>query len=318
MKAQIIFVLLSLALFGCTDSDVDVEAAGQLESPRIELVAQVAETLTRRDLLEGARVQPGEMIFELDDTLAIARLEEAQARIFETRSALDELLEGTRVEQLENARAQNTGAKKEYDFRVTELQRIQDLIRRELAADEELDRAQAALDLAKAELDVSAATLKELTAGPRQKTIEQAEARLQMAQAGHRIQQAMLAKHSTRAPAAGVLDEYLLELGETPAVGDVVAILLGGDQPFARVYVPANIRSQIRPGDAVTVIVDGLEKTFPGQIRWISREAAFTPYFALTEHDRDRLSYEAKIDLSVASERLPDGVPVTVQFAGLN
>ena len=39
-----------------------------------------------------------------------------------------------------------------------------------------------------------------------------------------------------------------------------------------------------------------------------SSEAAFTPYFALTEHDRGRLSFLAKIDIVNAGSRLPDGV----------
>jgi HlyD family secretion protein len=51
-----------------------------------------------------------------------------------------------------------------------------------------------------------------------------------------------------------------------------------------------------------------------GQVRWIASEAAFTPYFALTERDRGRLSYVAKVDIAEARERLPDGVPVEVEF----
>ncbi|MEJ2299842.1 MAG: hypothetical protein P8X94_15375 [Woeseiaceae bacterium] len=46
----------------------------------------------------------------------------------------------------------------------------------------------------------------------------------------------------------------------------------------------------------------------------MSSEAAFTPYYALTERDRGRLSYVAKIDITDAGERLPDGVPVEVEL----
>jgi hypothetical protein len=34
----------------------------------------------------------------------------------------------------------------------------------------------------------------------------------------------------------------------------------------------------------------------------------------LTEHDRGRLSFLAKVDLLGARERLPDGVPVEVEL----
>ena len=47
-------------------------------------------------------------------------------------------------------------------------------------------------------------------------------------------------------------------------------------------------------------------------------DAAFTPYFALSQHDRSRLSYVAEIDLTgEETERLPVGIPVQVTFPDL-
>jgi HlyD family secretion protein len=48
-----------------------------------------------------------------------------------------------------------------------------------------------------------------------------------------------------------------------------------------------------------------------GTVRWVSADASFTPYFALTEHDRSRLSYLAELDLPQAAD-LPSGVPLVV------
>ena len=50
-----------------------------------------------------------------------------------------------------------------------------------------------------------------------------------------------------------------------------------------------------------------------GTVRWVSADASFTPYFALTEHDRSRLSYLAEIDLPGAAG-LPSGVPLQADF----
>jgi HlyD family secretion protein len=41
-------------------------------------------------------------------------------------------------------------------------------------------------------------------------------------------------------------------------------------------------------------------------VRWVSSEAAFTPYFALTERDRGRLSYVAKVDIGEFHQRLTE------------
>jgi HlyD family secretion protein len=51
-----------------------------------------------------------------------------------------------------------------------------------------------------------------------------------------------------------------------------------------------------------------------GRVRWVASDPAFTPYFALTERDRGRLTYLAKVDIVDDLARLPDGVPVEVVF----
>ena len=93
-----------------------------------------------------------------------------------------------------------------------------------------------------------------------------------------------------------------------------MAILLSGQQPYARVFVPESMRVRVVPGTSARVFVDGLDAPLAGRVRWVANEAAFTPYFALTEHDRGRLSFAAKVDVLNASSRLPDGVPVEVEL----
>ena len=122
----------------------------------------------------------------------------------------------------------------------------------------------------------------------------------------------LLSCHYTR---AGTVDALPFREGDEPPVGAAVAVLLVGEAPFARVYVPAELRPRAVAGGTVSVAVDGFEKPFEGRIRFISAEAAFTPYYALTEKDRGHLSYLAEIDLLEGSARdLPTGLPVEVSF----
>jgi HlyD family secretion protein len=56
-----------------------------------------------------------------------------------------------------------------------------------------------------------------------------------------------------------------------------------------------------------------------GVVRFVSAEAAFTPYYALTQEDRSRLSYLAEIDLEEsAAAEVPTGMPVQVQLADVD
>ncbi|MBL4890394.1 MAG: HlyD family efflux transporter periplasmic adaptor subunit [Rhizobiaceae bacterium] len=106
----------------------------------------------------------------------------------------------------------------------------------------------------------------------------------------------------------------LFETGERPRIGDVVAVLLSGEQPYARLYIPEPMRVQIRRGSKLQIAVDGLPGTLTGTVRRIESEATFTPYFALNERDRTRLSYVAEVSLPTLPDRLPDGIPVQAVF----
>ena len=73
------------------------------------------------------------------------------------------------------------------------------------------------------------------------------------------------------------------------------------------------MRVSVQPGKKLDVRVDGISGSITGTVRWVSADASFTPYFALTEHDRSRLSYLAEVDVPDASS-LPSGVPLEVDF----
>jgi HlyD family secretion protein len=78
------------------------------------------------------------------------------------------------------------------------------------------------------------------------------------------------------------------------------------------------VRIRVGSGTPAEVRIDGYEQAFPARVRWVAADAAFTPYFALSQHDRGRLSYIAEIDLIGDDvDRLPVGIPVEVTFPGL-
>ena len=72
-------------------------------------------------------------------------------------------------------------------------------------------------------------------------------------------------------------------------------MLLATTAPFARVHVPEPIRAQVKIGTPATLRIDGIERTFKGQVRFIASEAEFTPYYSLTAADRSRLSFLAEV-----------------------
>lgn len=316
MKSQhAVLALVAAALLGgCETEDDAGRVVGELASDRVELVAEFAEPITELLVAEGEPVTAGQVLMRQDSTRARARLAEAEAALGQAQARLDELVRGPRSEQIEAARAAVEGARDDLAFRRSDYARVSDIHSRNLASDELLDRAKAALDTAIANDKLRRAQLQELLTGTTVEELAQAENAVKQAAARRDLLAVDVDRHDIKAPVDGVADSRLFELGERPNPGQAVMVLLAGDQVFARVYVPEQLRVHVTPGNNATIHVDGLDTPIPGRVRWVAAEAAFTPYYALTERDRGHLTYLAKIDIADDRERLPDGVPVEVDL----
>jgi HlyD family secretion protein len=310
---QILTALAVVSLGACDSGAETGLIIGELASDRVELTAEAGEPVIEILVNEGEAVVTGQVLLHQDTSRATARLAEAQAATREAQARLDELVRGPRSELIAAARANVSGAARELEFRKSEHARLQELKARNLTSAESLARARAALDAAQANDGVRRAQLQELLTGTTIEELAQAEHAVAQASARHDLLTVDLERHSIVAPVDGIVDSRLFEVGERPNPGQPLLILLRGEQPHARVYIPHQHRVAVRVGDTVPVRVDGMADAVSGRVRWIASESMFTPYFAHTERDRGHLTYAAKIDLQVNGKRLPDGVPVTVE-----
>jgi HlyD family secretion protein len=307
-------VLLASLLAACDSADDTQRIVGQLESDRVEITAEVSEPILERTVIEGQQVERGQLLIRQDTSRIDTAIAEAKAYELQTRARLDELIRGPRKEQILAAQANVRGGEHELNYRETDLVRAEQLLERELASPEIRDRARAARDAAQASLESFEARLEELLTGTTKEELRQAEEGVRQAEARLASLQIDLERHSAIAPATGIVDSLLFEVGERPAPGQPMAILLSGAQVYARVFIPESMRVNVSPGTKARVFVDGLAEPLDGKVRWVASESAFTPYFALTEHDRGRLSFAAKVDILDSDRRLPDGVPVEVEL----
>ena len=316
-RSERILALAFLAagtLAGCGEADESNRLVGQLESDRIELTAETFEPIIERAVIEGETVSAGQIILRQDTARVLTRMDEAEAALQQKRARYDELVRGPRRELILAAQASVSGAQKELEFRQTDLSRAEEIFARQLASPDVRDRAIVARDSAKANLDNLEAKLNELLTGTTIEELRQAEESVRQAEAQVAAIQVDIDRHTTTAPVDGVVDSLLFEPGERPAPGQPIAILLSGEQVYARVYVPESLRVHVEPGTAARIYVDGMTESLTGRVRWVASESSFTPYFALTERDRGRLSFVAKVDILDAGKRLPDGIPVEVEL----
>ncbi len=307
-------VPLCLGLFLAACEEQPLVAVGQLESDRVEIITESNEPITGIVAVEGDSLQQGETILRQDAARLQLRIDEAQASIKRIESQLQEQLNGPREETITATRASLQEAIVEREFRTRDLQRLAGLGERNLTSAESIDNAQRQLDAASARVERVTAQLAELEAGTRQEQIDQTQAALEQAKVQLQSLQFDRDRLITVAPVAGLLDSLPFETGERPRPGDIVAVMLTGEQAYARIYIPEPLRVGLNVGSELQVHIDGIEAPMTGRIRRIAMEPVFTPYFALTERDRSRLAYLAEVTLPGTNPRLPEGLPVQVYF----
>jgi HlyD family secretion protein len=184
--------------------------------------------------------------------------------------------------EAELARAQAARTVAEHDH-----ERARELHRGRVTSEQALERARLALD--------------EAAAAARAATARVAAARKH------------LADRTLRAPVAGVVDQIPFDPGERVPAGAVLAVLLADGAPWVRVWIPQRAVARIGPGTAAAVHVDGVGP-LRGRVLDVSREAAYTPHYALTERERVHLVYEARVEISDAPPDLRPGVAAEVRI----
>lgn len=136
-----------------------------------------------------------------------------------------------------------------------------------------------------------------------------AEKEARIAQAKKRLEDLTI-----RSRAPGVVDQLPYEVGERVPAGGVVAVVIADDKPWVRVWLPARAVTRVKIGQEAKVKVEGLDPWFDAKVEHVSREAEFTPHYALTERESAHLVYETRVRLTDPKRDLPPGIPAWVRI----
>jgi len=302
-----------MALITACDKADDAFMVGTLERDRVEVTVESNEPIIAIHVQDGQVLKAGDLILEQDPVRQERILAQQVALRDQSAARLAELERGPRSETIREARAQLESTRASARNAAANLKRAQDMFARDLSDQSTLDLATTRSETAIAAEQAAEESLNRLLSGTTVEELDQAIAALKAAEAAINRIRLDIDRLKVYAPVNGMLDKRLYQLGERPQIGATVGVILDGSRTYARIYVPEPLRASVQPGGQLDVRIDGNDQTFEGTVRWVSTDATFTPYFALTEHDRSRLSYLAEVDVPDASS-LPSGIPLEVDF----
>jgi len=262
---------------------------------------------------EGAQVQAGQLVAELDPDRYSESLDRAGAQAGAQERVLAELMAGSRPEEIQAARARVKAAQASLADAEQIHRRAAALAKSQYVSQQKLETAEAALKSARANLDGQVQVLELAVKGPRQETIDAARAKLKADQALHRLTERELADTRLYAPTSGVIQNRILEPGDMAFPQTPVVTLALNDPVWARVYVSEPDLGKISPGMRAEVRTDSFpDKGYRGWIGFISPTAEFTPKQVETTELRSKLVYRVRVYVCNPRNELRLGMPVTV------
>jgi HlyD family secretion protein len=314
LKRRAPALLLVLLAGGCGSAQPEgMVLFGTLDRESVSLTAPIQETVVSRPVLEGQHLEAGALVARLDDARLQAELAIDIAARDRAMAQFEELEAGTTREEISQAEAEHSGAVASAATARAELDRVQKLFQQKLIAQNELDKARTVAAEAEARKNRTASFLEEQRRGPRPEKITAARAAIAEAKARIHEVEVRLGQLELRAPADCTVEQLMFEVGERPAAGAVLAVLVPESAPYARVYVPEKAAALVSPGLISRAAVDGVAEDLEARFRFVATKAMFTPYYSLSDRERDRLAFEAKVDLLDPRARdLRSGVPVRI------
>ncbi len=263
------------------------ELNARLDGARTQLSITKSQVIQAQAAAESARVQrdhyPDQDVYAKQVVAAEEGVRVAEANVLKAQAGVDSLLE---------------------------------MLANPLAAQAQVDAADAAYQVAAAIAEAAQARLDALIAGPTPEQVAVAQAAVKQAEAALNILLVQRDKMTVRSPLDGLVTGRALRPGELAAPGAPILTIADLSKVRLTVYIAEDQIGRVRLGQKVQVTVDSFPgRTFPGEVSYISPRAEFTPKNVQTQKERVNTVFGVRIRLSNAEMLLKPGMPADATFA---
>lgn len=253
-----------------------VQGSGRVEAEQIEIAPTNAGRVAKVTATEGSMVAAGQILAEMDIDEQSADLDRARAEVA--------LANQTRAE------AEALVVQRESEQR---------------RAEQELDRATALLagqNISKTIFEDRDTTHKVATAvlGAAKARVATAESRIAAAEAEVRRIEAQIEDSALVAPLPGRVLYRLAEPGEVVGAGEPILTILGLENVYMEVFLPAREAGLLPIGAEARIVLDALpEYAIPAYVSFVSPEAQFTPKQVETLDEREQLVFRVRVRIPI-------------------
>ncbi len=278
---------------------------------------QVGGWVKNLHVVEGQSIHAGDLLVELDASLARTAVKRANAVVAEKTAQVSRLKRGYLPQEIEGARQDADQAAATVDGLRNELAALKDLLdRREISAVlyETKSKAMKSAEAAQAS---AGERVKLLEAGTRPEMIDEAQAQLDAAKADLELAQLNLKWCSITSPIDGIVVQLMARRGQFFDSAVSLATVMDLAEVFVQLRIPSRDFSKVGQGTPVTIQLTSLpDRTFNGRVTRISGQAdALTGnvvVFAAVKNKEGLLRPGLGCQASISLPEVPDVLAIPI------
>ena len=290
---------------------------GNVDIRQVDLAFNGNDRVKEVLVQEGDSVQPDQVLARLDTTTLQLQLTQAQAQLKVQEQTAQRLKNGSRREEVNQAKANLDAAQADAQYAQQQLKRLQSVhanTEQNAVSKSDLEAARARAQSAQAKAVVAQNAYQLTKTGPRKEDVDAAVAQTDAGQAQVALLEQRLQDAELKAPVAGIVRSRLIEVGDMVSPQKPAFTLALTQPKWVRIYIPETDLSRIHPGDEMQIQIDGGNQALNGRVGYISSVAEFTPKTVQTEELRTSLVYEVRVQVDDANNVLRLGMPATVKL----
>ncbi|HJZ55135.1 MAG TPA: secretion protein HlyD [Gemmataceae bacterium] len=324
-RARLILLAVVLLLVGFgiwryvsvpAEEPAELTLQGNIDVRQVNLSFKVTGRIDTLAVDEGDLVRAGQVVATLEQKYFEDDLRLARAQRDAVAATLRRLENGSRPEEIAEARALVAERKATLERAREDLDRTERAFNAGSASRQDLALARATRDEAEARLKSSEQALRLAEIGPREEDIAQASAQHQAEEARVIVAERNLADSRLVAPNDGFILTRAREKGAIVQAGETVFTLTLTSPVWVRTYVNEPDLGFVQPGMSAAVTTDSApDRPYTGHIGFISPTAEFTPKTVETRELRTDLVYRLRVIVDSPDGGLRQGMPVTVRLA---
>jgi len=279
---------------------------------KIEVASKVMGKVAWIGVDKGDKVKEGQVIVRLEDDEYRAQLQQVRGQLASLEARLQELISGSRPEEIAVAKANLEQAKADLENARINLDRTKNLTSEGVLSRQALDDAQARYDAAAARVNSLERTYELVRIGPRKEQIEAMRGQVTQARGAVAFYETQLANTVIRAPVTGTILERVVEKGEfltTSFVGErgakgYVVSLADLNDLEVELDISQNDFARLGPRQQGIVTTDAYpDRKYEGVIDEISPEA-----------NRQKATVQVKVKILQPDEYLRPEMNASVAF----